>query len=340
MKKILSIDAGRKYFSKDQLLQIIDRANKQGYTGLSLVLGNNGLRFLLDDMTILINDQKYTSEEVKTALIRGTKNYYDDPNGVFLTETEMDEILYFASTNEMEVIPVINSPGHMDAILEGMTQLGIQNPRYKQSIRTIDLSNDQALHFTKGLIEKYIAYFSNFSKIFNIGCDEYANDLNDGGWRSIQQTGEYRLFVEYVNELVQLVKAYKMKPMVFNDGIYYQENETYGTFDPSLLVAYWTAGWSNYDVSSAKFLISKGHQLLNTNDHWYWVIGRKTKKDGQYHLKSAKEGLKTISDSFIVGSESEVPVLGSMVGIWADDPEADFNMSDLFELLETQFEIK
>ena len=75
MKKILSIDAGRKYFSKDQLLQIIDRANKQGYTGLSLVLGNNGLRFLLDDMTILINDQKYTSEEVKTALIRGTKKY-------------------------------------------------------------------------------------------------------------------------------------------------------------------------------------------------------------------------------------------------------------------------
>ena len=51
-KAIFSIDAGRKYFSKDQIIQIIDKAYRNGYTDVQLIVGNDGLRFALDDMTI------------------------------------------------------------------------------------------------------------------------------------------------------------------------------------------------------------------------------------------------------------------------------------------------
>lgn len=45
LKSIFSIDAGRKYFSEDQLKSIIDKAYKNGYTDVQILLGNDALRF-------------------------------------------------------------------------------------------------------------------------------------------------------------------------------------------------------------------------------------------------------------------------------------------------------
>ena len=71
----------------------------------------------------------------------------------------------------------------MDGILNAMEALGIQNPQYshngKKSTRTIDLNNEEALAFNKELVKKYATYFAGKgSKIFNFGCDEYANDID------------------------------------------------------------------------------------------------------------------------------------------------------------------
>lgn len=52
-KKIVSIDAGRKYFSPDQIKEIIDEASKTGYTDLHLLVGNDGLRFVLDRKSVV-----------------------------------------------------------------------------------------------------------------------------------------------------------------------------------------------------------------------------------------------------------------------------------------------
>ncbi|NVJ03534.1 family 20 glycosylhydrolase, partial [Myxococcus sp. AM009] len=142
-----------------------------------LLLGNDGLRFLLDDMTITANGKTYASDDVKKAIIEGTKAYYDDPNGTALTQAEVTELVQYAKEKGIGLIPAINSPGHMDAMLHAMKELGIENPNFdyfgKKSERTVDLNNKQAVDFTKTLIDKYANYFSNKSEIFNIGLDEY-----------------------------------------------------------------------------------------------------------------------------------------------------------------------
>ena len=79
-KKIVSIDAGRKYFSPDQLKEIIDKAKHYGYTDLHLLVGNDGLRFMLDDMSLTVGDKTYASDDVKRAVENGTNAYYNDPN--------------------------------------------------------------------------------------------------------------------------------------------------------------------------------------------------------------------------------------------------------------------
>ena len=51
-RRIVHLDAGRKYFSVDQIKGIIDTMAESNYNALELAIGNDGLRFLLDDMSI------------------------------------------------------------------------------------------------------------------------------------------------------------------------------------------------------------------------------------------------------------------------------------------------
>ena len=334
MKKILSIDAGRKYFSKEQLETIIEKASQAGFTGIEVILANNGLRFILDDMAINGQVRYYGSEKVKEALIKGTKKYYDDPNGCYLSQKDMDYLLQSAKKRSIELIPVINSPGHMDAIVEGMKHLGIQAPAFRTSRSTIDLANREAVDFTRQLVKKYIDYFSGKVGYFNLGCDEYANDVKtEGGWLGLLDKGDYAKFIDYTNELAAIVKNNKMEPIVFNDGIYYHADERYGQFDPAIIVAYWTAGWKGYEVCPPEFLVAKGHRLLNTNDSWYWVIGRNTEKDGYYHFEQVLEGIERTEISQVSAAVEKLPIIGSMFGIWADDPERQFEMQALDQLI-------
>lgn len=349
-KKIVSIDAGRKYFSPEQIKEIIDEASKTGYTDLHLLVGNDGLRFVLDDMSLKVGDTSYSSQAVTDAVEKGTKAYYDDPNGTALTQAQMDDILAYAKSKKVGVIPTINSPGHMDAILTAMEQLGIENPHFnyfgtKKSARTVDLDNQKALDFTKALVDKYAAYFSGKADIFNIGLDEYANDATDAhGWQVLQASkhwpGEgypekgYEKFIQYANDLAAIVKKHKMKPMAFNDGIYYNGDTSYGTFDKDIIVSYWTGGWNGYDVASSKLLSELGHQILNTNDAWYYVLGRDKAGSGWYNLDQGLEGIsKSAIDVVQKNDGAKVPFIGGMVAAWADTPSATYKKDLLFKLM-------
>lgn len=349
-KKIVSIDAGRKYFSPDQIKEIIDEASKTGYTDLHLLVGNDGLRFVLDDMSLKVGDTSYSSQAVTDAVEKGTKAYYDDPNGTALTQAQMDDILAYAKSKKVGVIPTINSPGHMDAILTAMEQLGIENPHFnyfgtKKSARTVDLDNQKALDFTKALVDKYAAYFSGKADIFNIGLDEYANDATDAhGWQVLQASkhwpGEgypekgYEKFIQYANDLAAIVKKHKMKPMAFNDGIYYNGDTSYGTFDKDIIVSFWTGGWNGYDVASSKLLSELGHQILNTNDAWYYVLGRDKAGSGWYNLDQGLEGIsKSAIDVVQKNDGAKVPFIGGMVAAWADTPSATYKKDLLFKLM-------
>lgn len=338
-RKMISIDAGRKYFSPDQLKEIIDKAKHYGYTDLHLLVGNDGMRFMLDDMTIKANGKTYASDDVKRALENGTDAYYKDPNGNHLTESQMTDLINYAKDKGIGLIPTVNSPGHMDAILHAMKELGIQKPNFnylgKESARTVDLDNKEAVEFTKALIDKYAAYFAGKSDIFNIGLDEYANDAtNAKGWTVLQTQGKYSKFITYANDLAHIVKSHSLKPMAFNDGIYYNSDTGSGTFDKDIIVSMWTGGWGGYDVASSKLLVEKGHQILNTNDAWYYVLGRNADGQGWYNLDQGLNGIKSTPITSVPKSEgADIPFIGGMVAAWADDPAQRYSPSRLFKLM-------
>lgn len=319
---IMFLDCGRKYYSVDSIKQIIDNASAAGFNYIQLAVGNDGLRFLLDDMSLTVNGTTYGSEAVKSAIHAGNEKYYDFDVDE-LTQSEMNTIITYAKTKGMGVIPCVNTPGHMDAILSAANSLTGTTCSYSGSVRTIDVTNTTAVAFTKALLQKYITYFAGKGcQYFNMGADEYANDKYDSGsmgFGNLQNSGNYRYYVTYVNDVAAMIKDAQMTPMAFNDGIYFNNNTSSGTFDTDIIVCYWSNGWDGYSPMSASNLAGKGFKLINTNGSYYWVLG---KTDAQCDAAKAGGFDKT---AFPGGTVSN-PV-GSMFCIWADYPGAETEAS-------------
>ena len=314
---IMFLDCGRKYFSVNSIKQIIDNASAAGFNYIQLAVGNDGLRFLLDDMSLTVNGKTYSSERVSAAIHAGNEAYYNFDVDE-LTQPEMDEIIAYAASKGMGVIPCVNTPGHMDAILSAATALTGKDCSYSGSARTIDVTNATAVAFTQALLQKYISYFAGKGcEYFNMGADEYANDIftsGSMGFGNLQSTGKYSYYVTYVNAVAKMVKDAKMTPMAFNDGIYFNSNTSSGTFDTDILICYWSNGWSSYTPMPAANLAAKGFKLINTHGDYYWVLG---KSDWQCSPEKAKGfNYKTFQ-----GGTINDPT-GSMFCIWCDYPGA------------------
>ena len=287
-----------------------------------MAVGNDGLRFLLDDMSLTVNGTTYSSENVSKAIHAGNEAYYNF-NVDELTQSEMDEIIAYAASKGMGVIPCVNTPGHMDAILSAATSLTGKTCSYRGSARTIDVTNTTAVAFTQALLQKYISYFAGKGcKLFNMGADEYANDkytTGSMGFGNLQDTGNYSYYVTYVNDVAALIKAAGMTPMAFNDGIYFNSNTSGGTFDTDILICYWSNGWSGYTPMPAANLAAKGFKLINTNGSYYWVLG---KSDAQCSASKASG----FNHKTFPGGTINDPA-GSMFCIWADYPGAETEAS-------------
>lgn len=319
---IMFLDCGRKYFSVNSIKQIIDNASAAGFNYIQLAVGNDGLRFLLDDMSLTVNGKTYSSEQVSDAIHAGNEAYYNF-NVDELTQSEMDEIIAYAASKGMGVIPCVNTPGHMDAILSAATSLTGTDCSYNGSARTIDVTNATAVAFTQALLQKYISYFAGKGcEYFNMGADEYANDIftsGSMGFGNLQSAGKYSYYVTYVNAVAKMVKDAKMTPMAFNDGIYFNNNTSSGTFDTDILICYWSNGWSSYTPMPAANLAAKGFKLINTHGDYYWVLG---KSDWQCSPEKAKGfNYKTFQ-----GGTINDPT-GSMFCIWCDYPGAGTDTS-------------
>ena len=335
--RIFHLDCGRKYFSVNQIKDLIDAASASNYTHVELAIGNDALRFLLDDMSVTANGTTYSSEKVKTGIQTGNKAYYNAGSVNELTQSEMDTIISYAKGKNISIIPLLNSPGHMDAIIDCMETLGMSKVAfsanwYGTSARTIDLNNTQAVAFTQALVKKYVEYFAGKGcEYFNMGADEYANDKlgkytkNGGaGFGYLIENNLYGKFIDYVNGVAKIIEDTnpEMKPIAFNDGIYYNNNTSSGTFDTKIIISYWTAGYPGYTPAPVS-LLSK-HQIINTRENWYYTLGDANKN---YTYATATTGVNKVKVTDVPNGASVTPI-GCMLAFWCDEPRNSYTDTD------------
>lgn len=312
--KIVHLDCGRKYFSVDSIKALIDTMATNDYNQLELAVGNAGLRFLLDDMSIQVSDTvSYTDPQVRTAIVAGNKTQNSSGDGSNLTEKEMTAIIEYANGKGIEIVPLLNMPGHMNALLN-------VNSAYKltessgTSAETLDLNNKDAYDFGLAVLRKYVDYFQKQGiKYFNFGADEYGNDIYNPYFSMPGASVEYDTLVNYMNACAEIIKNAGMTPRAFNDFVYYSKTPGVST---DIQVCYWSNQWLNSQYRPASELAGQGYTLINTNQDWYYVPG-----SAGYSLATATGNMtKNCYNNFKDGSTATAS--GAMVCIWCDNPNA------------------
>ena len=315
--RIFHLDCGRKYFSVSEIEGIIDQLAANHFTHIQLAFGNNGFRFLLNDMSVTANGTTYSSEAVTSAITSGNSSYSGGKNAdsAMLSESDMNSIIAYAAEKGIEVIPMLNTPGHMDALVSAMMTLGIRSSTGSE----MSITSENELGFIKALQQKYINYFAEKgSTRYNFAADEYSfRGLSDA---------EYTAFAQYVNDIAAMVKAARMTPMAYNDGINYSGKTTSVAFDTDIQICYWSQA-ENY--ASVQDLSNAGFKIVNNNDAWYYVLGDYLYTiwdHGQWGYNDALNGIQNTPVTQAKNAEDkEIPVVGSVLCCWCDGPHMSYN---------------
>lgn len=318
--RIVHLDCGREYFTKDWIIALINEMADAGYNQLQLAFGNGGFRFYLNDMAI----GSHSSDEVKNALEAGNAHYNtygdsEDPNNKewisyapktnALTETEMKAIIDYAREKGIEIVPMLNTPGHMHAVLAAMSKLGITGDLQDSSKPgCLNLSNTEAVAFTKALVEKYVNYFAlQGCKFFNFAMDEYSSFDTS--------------FFTYANYLIAYANTNGITPRVFNDAL--SRGKSNG-FISGTQVCCWdsvqnTNGYSVINTSHDFYYVSTNEAWnLNTstvNGEGYTFVGDYAENSWITHAE------KFNNNKFLYkGTSSNISPVGSMFCIWCNTP--------------------
>lgn len=324
--RIVHLDCGREYFSKDWIIALINEMAAAGYNQLQLAFGNGGFRFYLDDMSI----DTYSSEAVKSALEYGNKQYntYGDngkkdsewieynPTTNALTEPEMDAIIAYAKTKSIEIVPMLNTPGHMNALLHAMSKLEIGE--YNDLIVSsgcMNLSKDKAVDFTGKLVEKYIKYFKEQEvAFFHLAMDEYHDASGNTSFTSE--------FFTYANRLIENVIYAGMIPRVFNDAL--SRGKSNGFISGTQVCC-----WDSVNNTDGYGVINTSHDFyyVSTNEDWnlspiignygegYTFVGDYAENTWITHAE------KFNNNTFLYKKvSSNINPVGSMFCIWCNTP--------------------
>lgn len=335
--RIFHLDCGRKYFTVSEIEGIIDQLAENHFTHLQLAFGNDGLRFLLDDMSVTVNGTEYDSEKVTTAIKNGNSSYNSDTSAASgeLNQGDMDAIIKYANDKGIQVIPMFNAPGHMYTVVKAKSELGMGNDyknvetygQGKSPNWAIKPTDETAVAFAEALLQKYAAYFaSKGSTMFNVGADE-----------SGLSSDNYLAYAKMVNAMNKIVKSEGMKTLAYNDGIYHTsyssalkgkgENGADFMFDTDIIICYWTDG---VNLATVETLLGKGFEVLNNTNDWYYVLGDflfQIWADGQWGYETALNGIKNTPVTRMKDGKdyaNSKQLLGSILCVWCDGPSVGY----------------
>lgn len=336
--RIFHLDCGRKYFTVSEIEGIIDQLAENHFTHLQLAFGNDGLRFLLDDMSLTVNGTEYDSKKVTAAIKNGNSSYNSDTSAASgeLNQGDMDAIIAYANGKGIQVIPMFNAPGHMYTVVKAKSELGMGNDyknvetygQGKSPNWAIKPTDETAVAFAEALLQKYAAYFaSKGSTMFNVGADE-----------SGLSSDNYLAYAKMVNAMNKIVKSEGMKTLAYNDGIYHTsyssalkgkgENGADFTFDTDIIICYWTDG---ANLATVETLLGKGFEVLNNTNDWYYVLGDflfQIWAGGQWGYETALNGIKNTPVTRMKDGKdyaNSKQLLGSILCVWCDGPSVGYD---------------
>ena len=243
------LDCARKFFTKDWIISLIKDLSWQKYNSIQIHFSENEGFRLQSDTLEAIDGFQYV-------------------NNQYLTKQDMLEIIQVANEYHIEVIPSLDSPGHLGAVLRYLpsdyscASLFPSDGRRAQCFNIF--TNDEARGFLIDLMTEFIDFFSEAGcKRFNIGGDEFLEKFSNFS------NEQYVQIMEYFNEVSAIAKSKGMTPRTWNDGVMYG-NYTGYKLDPDIEICYWAAP---QNCASIEKFVQNGNRVINFSDtYMYYVL--------------------------------------------------------------------
>jgi N-acetyl-beta-hexosaminidase len=248
-----------------------------------------------------------------------------------LTKSEVRRIVKLAKSRHIEVIPEIDSPGHLGAVLKAHPDLQLEDESGSPTQGAIDIANPKAAKLVDELLREYAELFGGTHG--HVGGDEFlplkdsdpeasypglaaAAEKKAGSGATVQD-----LATDWLNDRAETVRKAGAIPQAWNDGIHKG-----GKIKPKQdrQVAYWT-GTEQGERGPVSYL-RKGWKLINLNDAYlYYVLG----EPNQFTYPTGRRIYESWTPAVVRGTES-VPkslsgrdhILGGRFAIWCDRSQA------------------
>ena len=365
-ERAVMLDCGRKYFTPDWIVALLDLMQSLGLNALILHFSEDmGCRLACPDYPWL------AGSDARLCVVRGIT---DPDEGKYLSVADLYRIAAEADARGIALIPSFDTPGHMNYIIDRVRRhCGVDYGNFfladgktaavygsdDASCRGVNLADPAARAFAVDLVLAYARLFRSLGCTkFDIGGDELLGwgsspAPNRPKWQQLDHwrdaavaaTGRadavaYDCFLGYMNELERQLRAlgYTHIRMWNDDACRSADTGHCGAvqLSPTIDIAYWTND-ANGRCNTPNTYLAGGHSLYNClNTYNYYVLKENLVYPGANPKSIAEEW-----DPFRFGVHTIAPgkrhrVKGSTFCVWCDNPAyrtEDEVMADLRPLL-------
>lgn len=247
-------------------------------------------------------------------------------SGDHLTKAEVRRILALAASRHLTVVPEIDSPGHLGAVLAAHPDLQLTNAQGTPARGAIDISKPASAKIVDDLLGEYAGLFPGAS--WHLGGDEYrALTVSDPAASYPQLAaaavsrygsgaGVSDLATGWLNDRAATVRARgRTAVRAWNDG-FYQSSSVQAA--KNIQVAYWTG--KEIGARQPAGYLSAGRKVVNYNDEYlYYVLGQPNTfvyPTGERIYRQWTP--RVLRGSTAVSSTYDAQILGGVFAVWCD----------------------
>jgi hexosaminidase len=250
----LHLDAGRKYYTKDWIMERVKDLSRNRMNVLWLHFSENE-GFRID-----------------------SERHPEVPSRFHLTKDEVREIIALCGELFVDINPALDCPGHLGAALLEHPRWRLNREMAEPLYSALDITNPDARAFLLELVDEYAELFAG-SKVFHIGGDEFI-DFNHferfpemdacARERLGPDCGGVDLYVDFLNQVIAHVRAKGFQVRVWNDGLFRPDQAEHVELDRNVQIAF----WSNWDKGMAplKAFLDRGYQVVNYHSEYLYFI--------------------------------------------------------------------
>lgn len=188
-ERVFLLDCARKYYTPAWIKALITEIKANGFNAIALHFS--------EDMALRLESKQYPwlAGGDHSLCVYGAAMGEAENDGKYYTQAEMADIVHFAGSCGVQVIPSFDSPGHMNYVVKkynahygtdignyfhknGKISIVQGSSKYKESAQTsysrgIDIANPEAVTFAGNLYREYGEFFRTLGcTAFDIGGDE------------------------------------------------------------------------------------------------------------------------------------------------------------------------